>query len=249
MKLLFTICGRAGSKGLKNKNLKDFLGKPLALYSLSAIDLYLKKNPNIDADIVLSTDSKDLQKIFLDSEIRKVEMIDRSEELSGDVIGKIDVIRDAYLQMEERLSTKYDYVIDLDITSPLRRVEDIENLINKMRETKSELVFSVAESRRNPYFNMIEKKDDKYSIVIETGFTARQEAPEVFDINGSLYIYSPELLKSTKHLLKSNFNIIKMMDTGVLDIDKGEDFMIMEIIGKHLFENLKEFKEIKDNIK
>ena len=43
MNLLFTICGRAGSKGIKNKNIKNFLDKPLALYSLSVIDLYLKE--------------------------------------------------------------------------------------------------------------------------------------------------------------------------------------------------------------
>ena len=63
MNLLFTICGRAGSKGIKNKNIKNFLDKPLALYSLSVIDLYLKKS-NYQADIVLNTDSKDLMDIF-----------------------------------------------------------------------------------------------------------------------------------------------------------------------------------------
>ena len=43
MKILFTICGRVGSKGIKNKNIKSFVGKQLPLYTLSAIDLFLKK--------------------------------------------------------------------------------------------------------------------------------------------------------------------------------------------------------------
>ena len=55
MKILFTICGRAGSKGIHNKNIKTFCEFPLPLYSLSALDLYLTKHPECDADIALNT--------------------------------------------------------------------------------------------------------------------------------------------------------------------------------------------------
>ena len=79
MEILFTICGRAGSKGFKNKNLKEFLGKPLALYALSAIDLYLKRHPKIKADIVVNTDSPELKEILVSSKLRDVYKIDRSE--------------------------------------------------------------------------------------------------------------------------------------------------------------------------
>ena len=64
MKILFTICGRAGSRGIKNKNIKDFLGYPLPLYTLSAVDLFLKRHPEITGDIVLDTDSKELMHIM-----------------------------------------------------------------------------------------------------------------------------------------------------------------------------------------
>ena len=56
-KILFTICGRAGSKGVAGKNLKTIYGKPMVYYSLSAIDLFVKENPEYDCDIVLNTDS------------------------------------------------------------------------------------------------------------------------------------------------------------------------------------------------
>ena len=46
MRILFTICGRAGSKGIRNKNLREFAGKYLAHYTVSAIDLYLKRHPD-----------------------------------------------------------------------------------------------------------------------------------------------------------------------------------------------------------
>ena len=59
-RLLITICGRAGSKGFKNKNLKNFCGKPLVYYSLSAAELFIKKHPELEIDVALNTDSEDL---------------------------------------------------------------------------------------------------------------------------------------------------------------------------------------------
>lgn len=81
MNLLFTICGRAGSKGIKNKNIKNFLEKPLPLYTLSVIDLYLKKS-DFSADIVINTDSDDLIDIFKKNSLRQVDVIERDPELS-----------------------------------------------------------------------------------------------------------------------------------------------------------------------
>ena len=95
MDVLFTICGRAGSKGIKNKNIKNFCGKPLPYYTISAIDLFLKSTKrNIIADIVVSTDSIELIKIMSDNTMRKVDIIERDEKLSGDSVGKIAVIED-----------------------------------------------------------------------------------------------------------------------------------------------------------
>ena len=154
MNLLFTICGRSGSKGIKNKNISDFLDKPLALYSLSVIDLYLKRS-NYSSDIVLNTDSEELISIFNDSNSRSVEIIRRKPKLSGDKVAKIDVVNNCLVEMENRNNKKYDYIIDLDITSPLRTVNDLENIIEEKLSSSHDLIFSVTDSRRNPYFNMV----------------------------------------------------------------------------------------------
>ena len=130
MNLLFTICGRAGSKGIKNKNIKNFLDKPLALYSLSVIDLYLNES-DYPADIVLNTDSDGLINIFENNSLRSVDIIKRTPELSGDDVAKIDVIKNCLIEMESRNNKEYDYVIDLDITSPLRTVTDLKIMIDK----------------------------------------------------------------------------------------------------------------------
>ena len=188
MRLLFTICGRAGSKGIKNKNVKNFLDKPLALYSLSVIDLYLKKS-NYDADIVINTDSKELMKIFDNNSLRSVSMIERSSDLAGDNVAKVDVIQNCLEVMEERHGI-YDLIIDLDITSPLRTVNDLEVMIDKKINTDYDLIFSVTDSRRNPYFNMVMETEHGYDRVIKSNFNTRQEAPVIYDMNASIYVYS-----------------------------------------------------------
>jgi len=249
MNVLFTICGRAGSKGIKNKNIRDFLGKPLPLYTLSAIRLVLEKCPEIEGDVVINTDSPELIKIMTGSELLPVQVIERRAELGGDKVAKVDVILDCLKQMQDRNDKKYDMVIDLDITSPLRTVDDIINLIEKKKETGCDVALSVTDSRRNPYFNMVKKTEKGYKRVLESNFVTRQEAPEIFDLNASMYAYTPAYLETGKGVLDGYCEVIKMYDTGILDLDHENDFELMEVIAKYLFEKYAGFAEIQENIK
>ncbi len=248
MKILFTICGRAGSKGIKNKNLKSFLDYPLAFYSVSIIDLFMKNGNEYDVDVALNTDSKDLIKLFKENLKTNIEVVERSEDLGGDFVPKISVISNTYETIKERLNKDYDYIIDLDITSPLRVLTDLENLVEKRKTTEADVVFSVTESRRNPYFNMVKKTETGYERVIKSSFNARQEAPEIFDMNASMYAYTPEFLKSGKGIFDGKCEVIKMFDTAVLDIDNENDFLLMEVIAKHLFSINKDMRDIRENI-
>lgn len=249
MRLLFTICGRAGSKGIKNKNLRDFVGKPLMYYSISAIDLFLKRTElAVEADIVINSDSKELLAMGVSNSMRPVDTIDRVAELAGDSIGKVSVIQDCLIRMENKKGYNYDAVIDLDITSPLRKVQDLEALVKKHFETNADVTTSVATARRNPYFNQLKRTEHGYKKVIASEFTARQQAPEIFDMNASLYAYKPDFLRTGKGVLDGYVECIEMYDTGILDLDHENDFELMEVIAKHLFANLEDFKVIYTNI-
>ncbi|MGS2777510.1 acylneuraminate cytidylyltransferase family protein [Robertmurraya sp. GLU-23] len=248
MNILFTICGRAGSKGIKNKNLKEFLGYPLAFYTVSAIDLYKKHNPDSHCDIVLNTDSEDLIKLFQDNLKVKVYVIERDISLGLDNTPKVEVILNSLEIMQKRKLIAYDTVVDLDITSPLRTVQDIDRLLKQKKASEADVVFSVTESRRNPYFNMVKKTGDGYTRVIESSFNSRQEAPEIFDMNASLYAYSPSFLESGKGIFEGKCEVITMTDTAVLDIDHEKDLEYMQVIGKHLFESNKDMFKIRENI-
>lgn len=252
MRVLFTICGRAGSKGIHNKNVRDFCGKPLPYYSLSAIDLYLKSDAAkkiVEYDVVLSTDSDKLIELIENNPFMNVDVINRSEDLSGDAVAKKDVIWDCLTQMESRKGYEYDVVVDLDITSPLRTAEDVANLVDTHVKTGADITYSVTTSRRNPYFNQVVRTDKGFKKAIISEYTARQQAPEVFDMNASLYAYRPGHLKAGGGFNEGYFEAIVMYDTAVLDLDHENDFELMEIIAKYLFDKKPEFAEVYKNIK
>lgn len=248
MNILFTICGRAGSKGIKNKNIRLFCKKPLVYYTVSVIDLYLKSHPGDYADIVINSDSLELIRLAEDNGMLILSKIIRDEKLAGDSIGKIAVINDCLKQMTKRKGCCYDMVVDLDITSPLRTVDDLEEVIGLHEERGADVTTTVASARRNPYFNQVKKTEHGYKKVIESNYTARQQAPEIFDMNASIYAYKPDYLSSGKGVLDGYCEVVEMYDTGVLDLDHENDFDLMEVIAEYLLEKCPKFREIYDNI-
>ena len=250
-RLLITICGRAGSKGFKNKNLKNFCGKPLVYYSLSAAELFIKNHPELEVDIALNTDSEDLARLVA-AEYPEVIYLPRGAELGGDRVPKVEVYKDSFARMEARTGKPYDAMIDLDITSPLRTESDIENAFAKKQSRDDlDLVFSVCEARRNPWFNMVKTVDDHVEQVCKSEFTGRQQAPEVYDVNASIYVIRRAFLVDNPDgmLWRGKIGISVMMDTGIIDIDSEHDYLLMEAIAQHLYAHYPEFAAVQENIR
>ena len=230
MNILFTICGRAGSKGFKNKNLKEMRGVPLAFYSLAAIKGYMDKHPDDKVITILNTDSEPLVELIQKQTVLPVRYVQRKPELAGDYVPKVEAIKDTFLSCDD---FNPEVIIDLDITSPMRRVEDIENIIVEYKKGIYDLVFSVVEARRSPYFNMVENKPDGfYRKICQSKYTARQQAPRSYEMNASIYAYNPAFLASDieKTILDYNCGISVMPDYLVLDIDSEEDFAMMQYL-------------------
>ena len=115
MNILVTICARGGSKGIPGKNIKLLNGKKLIGYSIEKAQ-QLSKLYNVD--IGFSTDSIEIKEVAADFGL--VTDYIRPDQLADDKAGKIDVIRDLLRFMEKQNSTRYDFVIDLDVTSPMK---------------------------------------------------------------------------------------------------------------------------------
>lgn len=248
MNILFTLCGRAGSKGVKGKNARDFLDVPLVWYSMANIALYLEKyGANDKIKIVLNTDSEPLKDLVRRVKDVPVTIIHREEILAGDRVPKVAVILDCLNKSEILFGQIFDMVVDLDITSPLRTVNDVKHVIDKKRKRPEvDVVYSVAPSRRNPYFNMVKEENGFFCKAIPSRFTTRQEAPAFYDMNASIYAYSPKALREKEQstFFNSNCDAVIMKDTGILDIDSEEDYELMQVIAKYLYNTLPDYNEV-----
>ncbi len=250
-KLLITVCGRAGSKGFKNKNLKTFCSRPLVHYTLAAIELFLQSRKDIKADVVLNTDSG-LLKELVKSSYPHVIQIHRPAALSGDAVAKMCVFQHSLKVMEEKRGSEYDYHMDLDITSPLRTMEDVAGCFDLICSRDDlDVVMSACKSRRNPYMNMAIRKDGYVQQVVKSDVVARQQAPVCYDLNASIYAFRRDFLfeNESGFLWDGRCEIFEMEDTAVLDIDSEEDFEMMEIIARHLYANRPQFAKVRDAIK
>lgn len=248
MNILFTLCGRAGSKGVRGKNARDFLNIPLVWYSMAGMALYKEKYGKEDnIDIVLNTDSEDLIKLVGQVKDLDIMVLRRSPELSGDRVAKVSVMLDCLERAENIFKVKYDMVLDLDITSPLRTVQDIRNVIERKKQRDDvDAVYSVCNSRKNPYFNMVKEEGGYFNKVIPSNYISRQQTPQMYDMNASIYGYSPKALREKDHPTFFNdlCDATIMFDTGILDIDSEDDYELMQVVAKYLYENKEGFKEI-----
>ena len=109
---LCTICARGGSKGVLNKNIREIAGFPLISYTIrQAINSCLFDH------VVISTDSDDIATLAIKygGEV----FFKRPDELASDTAAKLPVIRHAFVESEKHFKKKYEYLLDLDATSPL----------------------------------------------------------------------------------------------------------------------------------
>jgi CMP-N-acetylneuraminic acid synthetase len=231
MNILITICARKGSKRIKDKNTRELAGKPLLVHTID-----IAKKWGEAKRIICSTDSKEIAKMAktYGAEVPFI----RPRELATDESGKIPVIRHALNECEKKYKEKYDLIVDLDVTSPIRTKEDLDNCLKKFNENKPEVLFSVVNSRKNPYFNMVEINDNNFAELSKSSTTnvlRIQGAPKVYDMNASIYFYSREFLLNPDyvHVLSSKRSAIYVMnDISAFDIDNELDFKFIEFLIK-----------------
>ena len=231
MNILITICARGGSKGIPSKNIKILNGKPLIGYSIYLANKVKEYYETVD--IELSTDSEEIkcvsEKCGLKSDYN------RPENLANDTCGKVDAINDIVRYAEKKYDKKYDYVLDLDCTSPLRNLDDIIAAFNLIKSDKEALnLFSVSEPARNPYFNQVERKNNGYyaqvKLTADGLVFSRQAAPEVYDLNASFYIYTTKFFKMGLRGAITPKSLVYVVPHICFDMDHPLDFEITEFL-------------------
>ena len=142
---------RGGSKGVKNKNLLQINKKPLLYYTINQA---LKSK--LFSHIVVSTDS--IKIANLSKKYGAEVFFKRSKAMSNDKSAKMPVIRHAFIESEKYYNKEFEYIFDLDATSPLRNVSDIINSFKLLKKENSNNLISGCLANKSPYFNQIEFK-------------------------------------------------------------------------------------------
>lgn len=226
-RILITICGRGGSKGIPGKNTKLINGKPLIAYTIGTATKFAKLH---EAHIALSTDSEEIKHVAAEFGL-KTDYV-RPAEMATDQAGKLPVIKDV-LEYNERVNnTSYDFVLDMDITSPLRTVDDLSAAFNLLLKNKEAVnLFSVNKAHRNPYFNMVEEQPDGFFNLVKTGnFKTRQSAPKVYDLNASFYFYRRSFFENYNNTAITDKSIVYETPHICFDLDEPIDFDFLSFL-------------------
>lgn len=212
------IFARGGSKGVPNKNLKDFGGKPLIVW---AIEQALSADEI--SSVFVSTDSIEIAKVAKDSGA-EVPFI-RPAHLATDDSPEWLSWRHAIV--ETGLKDKNLPFISVPPTSPLRSGEDISMCIQDFLDSSADVVISVAESSRSPYFNMVTMEEDRRCNLLvdsEIRLNRRQDSPQSFDITTVCYVARPSFIISNNHLFEGHVRGVPIPRHRSIDIDSQEDF-------------------------
>lgn len=230
-RVLITICARGESKGIPGKNIKLLNGKPLIQYSLETAE---KLKSYFDIDIQLSTDDPKIKEVVtslgFDTEYY------RPKELANDKALKAPVIRHAYTYAKSYFKTEYDFILDLDVSSPLRNINDILNAFKQLKERFDALnIFSVNHAKRNPYFNQVEITENGFVQKVKQAddIFGRQTAPIVYDMNASFYIYTKNYMEGDYLRAVTDKSLVYAMNHVCFDLDEPMDFVIMELLLTH----------------
>jgi CMP-N,N'-diacetyllegionaminic acid synthase len=226
MKRIAIIPARSGSKGLKDKNIKELNGKPLLAYSIEA-----------------ALDSKQFDKVFVstDSQIYADIAIQygadasflRSDKNSTDTAGSWDVVREV-IDTFKSMGEEYDEIMLLQATSPLRTSEDIINAVELLKEKEGNAVVSLTECDHSPIWCNTLPKDCSMDGFDREEYKdlPRQSLPTFYRYNGAIYLVTKDELHNIGHMLEKGCYAYVMPQSRSIDIDTALDFMIAETIMK-----------------
>lgn len=222
MSTIATICARGGSMGLPRKNIRPLLGKPLIVWTIEQALAV----PSIDAAFV-STDDDEIAAVAEAAGARVLGR--RPAHLATGTAPKIPVIEHLVGQVEST-GLAVDRIVDLDPTSPLRTVADIEACI-ELLTADTDVVITGFPSEKNPYFNMVEQQaDGNFGLVKQPpgAIAGRQQAPLVYSMNASVYVWHRGTLG--RGLWGGRVRLHPMPRERSIDIDSLFDFRLVEMI-------------------
>ena len=227
-RVLAVITARGGSTGLPGKNIRLFCGLPLIAHTI----LFSRLCPEISRCVV-STDSAEIAEISnkFEADIPFL----RPAELAQNDTPIWPVLRHALERVEEEDGTHYDMLLLLDPTSPAREPSDIQGALTKLLASPSaDGIIGVSEPDFNPIWHCVVEEDGWMVQLMEQGktFERRQDVPKVYRVNGSLYIWRTEFVRTESESWHNTDNYImyEVPEYRAMSFDTLPEFKLGELM-------------------
>lgn len=229
--ILAIIPARGGSKGLPRKNVKKLCGKPLIGWTIEEA----LKSKYIDK-LIVSTEDEEIAQV---SKKYGVEVIKRPLELASDnssvndtVCNVLDFLKNSKKGYEPSL------ILLLQCTSPFRRVRHIDEAIYKLSISNADSIVSVVREENPIWWTKVIKENDYIEDYIKfdrTKYKIRQDFPELYRLNGAIYIVKTEEFYKNSSLDVDNTIAYEMNKFDSIDIDNEIDFLFSEFLGREYY--------------
>ena len=224
MNTIAFIFARGGSKGLPGKNIRLLGGKPLIAWSIEHA-LSVKRIHRV----IVSTDSEDIANVARHYGAEVPFM--RPAELARDDSPEWLAWRHALNYLRETTGKLPDAMVSVPTTAPLRSPIDIENCLDEYEKGDVDMVITVTDAHRSPYFNMVKINADGTVGLVnppQSAIARRQDAPLVYDMATVCYVTNPEFVLTHNAAFDGRVKAVHVPTERAIDIDTLLDFQIAE---------------------
>ena len=224
MKTVAFIFARGGSKGLQGKNILPLGGKPLIAWSIEHA-LALKRIERV----IVSTDSEEIASVARDYSA-EVPFI-RPAELARDDSPEWLAWRHALNYLREATGAFPEMMVSVPTTAPLRLPLDIENCLDEYEKGDADMVITITDAHRSPYFNMVKTNANGTVGLVnppQSTIARRQDAPMVYDMATVCYVANPEFVMTHNATFEGRVKAVHVPTERAIDIDTLLDFQIAE---------------------
>jgi len=220
------IFARGGSKGLPGKNIRPFAGKPLIAWSIEhayAVERIQR--------VIVSTDSEEIAAVARDFGADVPFM--RPAELAQDESPEWLAWRHAVNYLYELTGESPQVMLSVPTTAPLRISLDIEKCLDEYEKGDADMVITITDSHRNPYFNMVKSNADGTVGLVSPSLSAstrRQDVPVVYDVATVCYVVNTDFLMTHNSTFEGRVKAVRVPTERAIDIDTLLDFQIAEFL-------------------
>jgi N-acylneuraminate cytidylyltransferase len=225
MSVVAAVFARGGSKGVPDKNLRSFAGRPLVAHAVQQAAAC----EGVDR-VLVSTDSPEIAAVARDAGAEVPWL--RPAELSGDTAREWDAWQHLLGWLDEQGELP-ELLLVVPCTAPLRHVDDLQRCVEAGRRRDVDVVLTVTPSHRNPWFNMVRLDDEGHAHLVNEPaqrIHRRQDAPPVFDVGTVAFVVRPGYVLGATSLYDGRVATVEVPAERSLDIDTETDLAFAEFL-------------------